>query len=191
MKAAKSFVLGSVLMLAGLPAAAQEEESQQKPDPEGQSEVDVLSLPPSAWAVGRRPDAVERAFNKSRKKVWKALIKTLDQMKIPVNDASEEAGLINTTLANFGQDSGWGNVATKPPDLSQERPITQRAGLRRGKFSLRIKVTEDEGSTRVVVSAYLEEEARYAPLDEKIWVERYSNGHLEQLVLERVGASIE
>lgn len=180
---AAAALLISMLAVTALSAIAQEAPPE---DPAAQSGTDIRSLPASSWAVGPRPDPVEKVYPKSAKKVWKALVKTLDKLDIPIDYASEEAGLINTKLEDFDQSRGWENVATKPPDISKERPIMQKAGLRKGKYSLSITLAKDEHGTRVVLSAYLEEEARYVPLGERIMVERYSNGHIESLVLEEL-----
>ena len=178
-------VLAVVLQAGILPA-----QEEAPLDPEGQSSADVLSLPASAWAVGPRPDPVERVYPKSPKKVWRALVKTIERMEIPIDVATEESGLIKTRLVAFDQSRNWGNLATDPPPMTPERPIMQRVGLRSGNYSVSIGVAPEDGGTRVVISAYLEEEARYVPLAEKIKVERYSNGQLEQIIFEALESRI-
>jgi len=182
------------LLLSLTPAASAQDtgtqKNQQAVEAETQSNVDILNLPPSAWAVGPRPDPVEKVYRKSKKKVWKALLKSLDKMNIPVDVTNEETGLINTKLAEFDQRSGWGNLATKPPDASKDRPIMQKIGLREGKYSMSITLGKAEGGTRVVIEVYLEERAHYLPLASPIMVERYSNGHLEQLLLEELDSHL-
>jgi len=166
--------------------SAKEPQEQQPAESAVDQGADILHLPASSWSVGPRPDPVEKVYPKSEKKVWKALLKALDKLDIPIDYASEEAGIVNTKLTDFTQESGWGNVATKPPDMTKERPIMQKEGLRRGKYSLSITLAKEDGGTRVVLSAYLEEEARYVTLAARIQVERYSNGHIENLVLEEL-----
>jgi hypothetical protein len=167
-----------VVMTAPLAAVAQEEAGRAGSEPEG-------DLEPSTWAVGDPPAPVERVFDKRVRKVWQALVQAVEETGFPIEVADKEAGYLKTKLSLFGREQGWRRVATKPPAVSLERPLQQRMGLNSGRFFLEAAIGRVPEGTVVSLRAYIEEEARHLQERRKIWAERYSNGTIENIFLDK------
>jgi hypothetical protein len=172
-----------------------QESSQPQVSAEGSSESSseegLENLPAAAWAAGEKPDPVIRKISSKRKKVFAALLEVFQELEIPIMLADPETGVINTELIEYSIKRRWGNLATKPVEMSRERPILQRQGLNSGKVSVSATLFKKRRSTEIVMSAYLEEHAKHYNIKERIWVERYSNGKLENLILDKLESKLD
>lgn len=143
-------------------------------------------LPPEDYAVGDPPPPVERVFRKRPSRVWKKLVRVLEEEGLVTSTLDRESGSIQTELKIFDEVKGpFKNVATRPPTASRQRPIRQWVILNRGRYSLDISVKPDE-RTRVSIKAYIEERAFHVGENVRIWAERYSNGTIENYFLDRL-----
>lgn len=179
--------LALAVLAAGPAARAQEPPAEaapgapaEEPQPKQWEE-----LPPSGYAAGDPPAPVERTLKARPKKVWAAILEALEAAEIPVEAADPANGYLKTQLIIF-EYTRFGNVATPPPTMSLERPIRQLIRLNQGKFSVEIQTAPAKGGTLVSVRAYIEEHAPHVGLGRRIWVERYSNGTIENYVFERI-----
>ncbi len=188
---AGAIVLGlAVLLPATLgAAAAQEGTGAGAPSPPGDIPAD---LPPSAYLKGERAAPVERVFEARREKVWKALLRLLEESGDRVLEEDRDAGSIKTVLRSFDamKDPSFWNVATTPPIATKEWPIWQPPHLSQGRYSLEILVDPGE-PTRVSVRAYIEGQARHLIKQAKFWAERHSNGTIEGSFLDRLERALD
>lgn len=175
----------AALLALTLPAAQEAEEEQEQPVERPSRAIEPpIDRPPSYYAFGDPPPPVEKVYDKRKRKVWSAVMKALKGEDLPVEIEDREKGHLKTKLIVFQR--RWGKVATRPPDISMERPIIQFMGMNTGRVSVEIHVIEVPEGTLVSIRAYLEEHARHLKQQRRIWVERYSNGKIEGHLFERI-----
>jgi hypothetical protein len=177
-------VLASAQEKAPEPAPAE----PASPLPQANSPADPNQLPPlkppSAYAVGDKPPAVEKVLSGRPKKVWSAILAALQEAQVPVETSDEQTGYLKTQLIHFDH-TRFSGVATPPPQITLERPIRQFMGLNKGNFSIEVQVAKAKGGTSVSIQPYIEEHAFNVTEDRRLWVERYSNGTIEKYFFER------
>jgi len=177
------------IVWAAIPCARAQETA---PPPAPASEVEPLpdQRPPSEYAVGVKPPPVDKTFKHGKKKVWKAVLAVLQETEVGVETADEESGYLTMKLIWFDDRRFGGNVATPPPDATKERPIGQKITLAQGHFSIEVQLAPVKGGTLVSIRPYIEERAHHLTEDRRIWVERYSNGRIEQYFFERIAKAL-
>lgn len=181
-----AIVLSCVVALA--PAQEQNPAEPNSPVPQATPPADPNDLPPlkppSAYAVGEKPPAVEKLLSARPKKVWAGILEALKEAEVPVETADETTGYLKTQLIHFDH-TRFSSVATPPPKISLERPIRQFMGLNKGNFSIEVQIVKAKGGTLVSIQPYIEEHAVNVVEERKLWVERYSNGTIEKYFFER------
>ena len=171
MRCVRFFALAAVLLALVAPAAAE------------QAEVLPPIGPPSSYAVGEKPQPVERSYERRMPRVWKEVVRAVQEAGIEIEIADEASGYLKTKLMSF-DGKRFRDVATPPPPLTRERPIRQWVHLNRGQFSVEIAVRKGPEGTIVAVQPYVEEAAGEITTGRKLWVERYSNGTIERYFLD-------
>lgn len=175
---------GIVLLLL-FPALQAQEESPEKEQTRNPGWI-APDLPPSAYVEGEPPPPVDRVFDKSPSRVWKKLVRLLEEEGLVTSTLDRKSGAIETELKIFDEVKGpFKNVATRPPIATKQRPIRQWVNLNRGRYALQISVTPGE-KTRVTIKAYIEERAYHIGESVKLWAERHSNGTIENYFLDKL-----
>jgi hypothetical protein len=181
--------MAALLALVAISGAVAQEEPNQ--DPNAEPPWISADLPPSAYITGERPGPVEKVYRQRLKKVWKKMVQVLEDEKVPIVVSDRDVGLIQTELIVFhATKETFSNVATRPEIISKKRPILRKGYLNSGRYSLEILISPDD-RTRVSIRAYLEERARHLGARTRIWVERYSNGNIENYFLSKLDQALE
>ncbi len=170
------------------PAQAQEKAEADEPGAAKQS-ARPPQRPPSEYMPGERPAPKEKIYDGRIKKIWAALLQVLAADGVLIEASDQAAGSIKTQLTDFVA-ARFGRVALPPPPRTKDYPIVQFRSLDNGHFSLEILVSKIKGGARVTIRPYIEGRAMHAKEGRGIWIERLSNGTIEDYYFAKLDESL-
>ena len=131
-----------------------------------------------------------REYKIRPKKLWKALLRELEEHGYPPEEVDEKAHIVKTSFVDFEAKDFEGEVVGPPPTLGPNQHILMMKKTQMGKVSLEVRLAKSKAGTEMQVRARI----LVAGMDRRkrlrVLIDRRSSGIIEADFIERLETAL-
>ncbi|MFQ5878345.1 MAG: hypothetical protein ACE5JH_11800 [Acidobacteriota bacterium] len=176
----RGFAVASLVAALGILSAGQPPAAQQRPEMREDGEAHPEAIGPFRT----------RVYKIRKKKLWRGLLKTLEEAGYPPEEVDEAARVVKTAFVDFDAKDFPEEVAEPPMRFGPNSHVIQLKKVRVGKVSIEAGVGRGEGGAELRIRARI----LVMGLDKRqrirVLVDRRSTGVIEAAFLRRLEESL-
>ncbi|MCZ6695245.1 MAG: hypothetical protein O7A63_01775 [Acidobacteria bacterium] len=143
---------------------------------------------------GLRPQSIAgfqtRDYRIRPKKLWKALLRKLEERGYPPEDVDKQARIVKTSFVDFEAKDFDGEVGEEFPNFGPNQPIVTMLKPRFGKVSLEVRVAKSDAGAELKVRARILVDGMDRKKMVRVLVDVRSSGIIESDLIERLETTL-